>query len=102
MADLKTPTLADARLQSSSVLFAIAVIQLLCGGVGLVLVPQIFETPFPEDKVTIFAVTWFGGAAAFGLLGAWAKAQPLPPTVVGLLLYVGIFTANGILDPDPI
>jgi hypothetical protein len=102
MADSKVPTMADARLQASSVLFAVAVVQLVCGFVGRVIVPLIFEAPFPDEKVTTFSVTWFGSGVVFGLLGLWARVRPLPPTIVGLLLYVGIFTANGIIDPETI
>ena len=102
MAEPKLPTMTDARTQASGVLFVIAAAQVLFGGIGLALVPLGFGAPIPDDRIALYLVTWFGLGVVFGLLGVWARVRPLPPVIIGLLLYVGLVTANAVIDPDSI
>src|SRR4051794_25803036 len=90
MPDSKVPTMAEARKEASGILFAIAILQLICGGLLIALAPQIMGAPIPDDELPLFVAEWFGIAVAFGLLGVWARVTPLPPVVVGLFLYVGL------------
>ncbi len=102
MVEPKIPTMADARKQASSVLFAIAILQLICGGILIIAAPQIVGAPIPEEELPLVLAEWFGIAIVFGLLGVWALATPLPPVIIGLLLYVGMMIATTVANPESI
>lgn len=102
MTDSKVPTMADARKEASGILFAIAVLQLICGGILIAMAPQIMGAPIPDDQLPLFVAEWFGIAVVFGLLGVWARAMPLPPVIIGLVLYVGLATAAAVVNPETI
>jgi len=102
MAEPKMPTMADARKQASSVLFAIAAIQFVCYGAVIVVVPLAVGVPIPVPDDQLLMAEWLGVAVVFGLLGIWARQTPLPPVAIGLLVYLGLLAATTIANPESI
>jgi hypothetical protein len=102
MAEKKIPTMAEARKEASGILFAIAILQLICGGILIALAPQIMGAPIPDDDMVFFIAEWFGIAVVFALLGLWARVLPLPPVIIGLILYVSLAVAAAVVNPETI
>jgi hypothetical protein len=89
---------ALARKKASGILFAIAGIQLVCGGLVLAVAPQVLGLGAPEAvAVAVFMVALT--VLVFAGLGWWARYQPLPAAVVGLVLYCGLLLLDIVVDP---
>jgi len=74
--------LDKARKQMSGILFAIAALQLVCGVMLLAIGSR-------HHRVSGIAVVELAGIAiVFGSLGLWARYRPLPPAIIGLVLYI--------------
>jgi hypothetical protein len=70
---------------ASGGLFAVAGLQLICGSIVLVAAPQL--RGMANEAILIIGVIVFGTAIVFAGLGVWARYQPLPPAIIGLVLY---------------
>jgi hypothetical protein len=75
--------------RGAGILFAIAVLQVLCGGIALTAGRRMVPIE-PEVLLAIIVVT----AAVFAGLAWWALHMPLPALIVGLVLYVGLFVID--------
>jgi len=71
--------------QASGGLFAVALIQLICGGIALAVAPELLGV---ADEILFAVIAVLGLAVVFAGLGVWARFQPLPPAIIGLVLYI--------------
>jgi hypothetical protein len=57
---------------------------------------------YPETEPFLFLTIFEVGSLAliFALLGLWAKSQPLIPSIIGLILYVGYNQLGMVLHPE--
>jgi hypothetical protein len=85
-----------AILRASGGLFAVALVQFLCGCWGLAMVGSLAQGP----AVMAALVVLVGLTAVYVGLGFWARYQPLPPAVLGLVIYVLLNLAFCLMDPD--
>jgi hypothetical protein len=76
--------------QSSGALFAVAALQAVCGLIALFALPEAVGVPAEGPAMAIVGAVIVGVAAVFAGLGVWARFMPLPATIIGLVLYVGI------------
>jgi hypothetical protein len=111
--DYRDPYAADVRrnggsqearkllTQASGVLFGVATLQFVCGLVGVFALPKVMGIePGPLFlAIAVFVVVAIAGA--YVGLGIWARYQPLPATIIGLVLYLMVFTANMVMADDP-
>jgi hypothetical protein len=82
-----SPEVAAAKKQASGILFAVAAIQLICGGIGIVVLPMIDKQAAAPEVMVIGGALVVGMAAIFAGLGWWAMYMPLPASLIGLILY---------------
>jgi hypothetical protein len=66
-------------------------------GMGFLEVADVWDRLPDELKTSLYASTAIGGALVF--LWVWAKVQPLPATVIALLLYGGVFVFRTVVAP---
>src|SRR5262245_40840319 len=95
-----TPEQAAARKQASTILFLIAALQFVCGGIIVFALSE--KGPRGEVEAEALAgliVEWVGITLLFAGLGWWALYQPLPPVVIGLVVYVLLWLVSAALDP---
>jgi hypothetical protein len=85
-----SPARDKARKEAAGILFAIAALQLVCGFVLLVVASNEAQGQIPGELMALAVVEMLGIAAVFAGLGGWALHQPLPASVVGLILYIGL------------
>jgi hypothetical protein len=99
----------QARQQASAALMTVAVVNLLCRGFGLAAVllamQQAQQAPQGQpalqqvtDAQLAFLGVFLGISAVFFLLSWWARYQPLPPSLIGLMLYAVLFTLECVLS----
>ena len=86
-----SPELIKARKVAAGALLAVAIIQVVCGIAMIFLLPQIMGGPVPEEVMTVLIVTIVAVVVVFSLLAWWALYQPLPPAILGLVLYSVLF-----------
>jgi hypothetical protein len=86
--------------QASGALLVMAALQFVCGLIGVLAFPRILGLDGDSLVFVIAAVLVVGVAGAYVGLGIWARYQPLPPTIIGLVLYVVMVLANIILSGD--
>jgi hypothetical protein len=83
-----SPALRYARKRAASILFLIAVVNLVCGGIA-VAAGSVANMIGPNVDMTTLVI----GVAAFVLcfvgLGTWACFRPFFPALFGLIIYVG-------------
>jgi hypothetical protein len=84
-----------AILRASGGLFAVALVQLICGCFGLAAVPAAVEAPMMLGVVVVVG----GIIGVYVALGIWARFQPLPAAVLGLMIYVLLNLAVCLIDP---
>jgi hypothetical protein len=89
-----------ARQQTSTWLFTAALVNLVgCGALvvlGSLLVPrQHLKAEFIPDLLMVSVVVLL----AFGGLGWWARWQPLPASLLALVLYLGLSVLDALLIP---
>ena len=89
---LQAATLEKHSRRASSVLLVVAILQALFG--AFVLPPRMFET-----HPVVFA-TVFGIAAIFFGLFLWARRNPLPAAIVGLVLFVSLHLLEAVVRPE--
>ena len=53
----------------------------------------------PAETRNIIMVSVFGIAAVFFALYFWARKQPLPASIVGLILFITVHLLDAIADP---
>jgi hypothetical protein len=87
--------------QASGVLFGMAAIQFLCGMIGIVVSPRLLGLDGDPLMLAVGALIVLGIAGTYVGLGIWARYQPLPATIIGLVLYVAMFIGNMILTDKP-
>jgi len=56
------------------------------------------EPNLPETLLVVNFVL----AAIYASLGFWARANPLPAAIVGLVLFISVMVLNAVLDPTTI
>jgi hypothetical protein len=88
-AGVETREMAAARKEVAGILFSIAGLQLVCGFALVAVIPD----EMLQGGVTKNMLSWIVMiiGCAFGGLGYWGLSQPLPASIVGLVLYVVIF-----------
>jgi hypothetical protein len=92
---------ARARKQVASTLFSLAGLQFVCGLGAVALVPnQLAGGPVPGAVVPVLAGVIVAIALGFAALGYWARSQPLPAAVVGLVLYGVLFVGDLLANPQ--
>jgi hypothetical protein len=98
-----SPEMKQARQHAAGALFAVAVLQLVCGGIALALAPQVLGAPLTPEEMAVQIGLMVGVAVVFGCLGAWAMYSPLAPAVIGLVLYLLLLIADVVfmLNADP-
>ncbi len=75
--------------RASGVLFAVAIIQLLCGGGFMLMLPMLEkDKQLVAGAIPMLMAVTGGVFGVFLLLGLWARFQPLPPSIIGLIIYV--------------
>lgn len=55
-----------------------------------------------EQVLRIMQVVLFGIAGAFFALAFWARRNPLPAAIVGLLMFVSLHATEAVIDPNSI
>jgi hypothetical protein len=84
--------------QASGALFLVAVAQVVCGGLTLMIMPDVVGV----DEPVIFWVTVaeiVGIALVFAALGSWAQSQPLQASLSGLTLFMLYHCGSALIDP---
>jgi hypothetical protein len=76
-----------ARTRAAGLLFCIAALQIICGGVAFMFI-QSLPIGLTDGQKTYILVEWLSIAGIFVGLGAWACFQPLPACALGLLAYI--------------
>jgi hypothetical protein len=89
--------LAVAILQ---VLFAVLILVLLQSGGGRT--PLTGNMDLAETPILGLAIVMFGIAAIFFGLAFWARRNPLPAAIVGLVVFVTVHLLDALADPTAI
>jgi hypothetical protein len=95
----------QARQQASATLFTVAFLILLCRGLGLAWLVMFIQqqaqqgAPIPNE-VLVIAIAYLAALPVFfALLGWWARYQPLPPALIGLLVYAALMALECVAFP---
>jgi hypothetical protein len=95
-----TPDQDAARKQASSILFLIAALQFVCGGILVfALSEEGARGPADSAFLAILLAEWLAVMLAFVGLGWWARYQPLPPVVLGLIIYLVLWLVGAVFEP---
>ena len=93
---LQSDELHKQAKKAAGALLAVAVIQAVFGAlIVFVLLPR----DLPAETRGVVMVSVFGIAAVFFALYFWARRQPLPASIVGLILFVTIHLIDAVADP---
>jgi hypothetical protein len=84
----------QAKAEASTILFAVGILQLVCGISAGALVPLLAGEAVAWDAIVAVVAAWLGLATVFGGLGWWALYQPLPASVLGLSLWLLLLLAD--------
>jgi hypothetical protein len=98
--DELSPEQQKARKEASGILFAVAVLQVVCGGIALAILPQMAGVQLTPAEIVVEAVFMVGVAVVFAGLGVWARFQPLPPAILGLILYILLSLGTMAANPE--
>ena len=82
--------------KAAGALLAVAVIQSVFGAI---VVFALMPNNVPAQTRNIVMVSVFGIAAVFFALYFWARKQPLPASIVGLVVFVTLHVLDAIADP---
>ena len=82
--------------KAAGALLAVAILQTVVGAIVLVALGNTVPAPLRNAAM----VQVFGIAAVFFGLYAWARKQPLPAAIVGLIVYVTLNLIYGIMNPE--
>ena len=86
--------------QTSRVLFGVAALQCVCGVIGVFALQNVLGVNLePLQLVIAIGVVVAIGVAFIGL-GVWSRYQPLPPAIIGLILYLVVFISDIAMAPD--
>src|SRR5262245_11424998 len=95
-----TPEQGAARKQAATILFLVAALQFVCGGIVVFALSE--KGPRGEvdpEALAGLIVEWVMITLLCADLGLWALYQPLPPVVIGLVVYVLLWILGAVLDP---
>ena len=93
---LQSEELHKQAKKAAGALLAVAIIQAVFGAlVVFVILPK----DIPAETRGVVMVSVFGIAAVFFALYFWARRQPLPASIVGLILFVTIHLLDALADP---
>ena len=92
--------LKQAKKQAATTLFVVAALMLVCNTVGVLMLGD--QQGLEEEEKIIAVVVGVGVAVMFAGLGAWALFMPLPPTIIGLVLFTGLSVVEIVSDPAAI
>jgi hypothetical protein len=94
----------QARKEVSGVLFGIAALQLVCGFISVLILPAMAapQVPLPPEAIIFSVCAVVGLGVIYVGLGIWARYHPLPPAVIGLVLYVGVTLLDFLVAPGVI
>jgi hypothetical protein len=67
--------------------------------IGTVLVYFLLRDAMNEPEAKMILAALCGAAVVFYLLAFWARRNPLPAAIVGLVLIVTLWVADALLDP---
>ena len=86
-----------AKKQAALSLFVIAALLLVCGGLSVFIVAErqgnnVTETALAAAVVGAISLVFVG-------LGCWALRMPIPPAVIGLVLFIGISGLDLLAEP---
>lgn len=89
--------LKQSKKQSSTLLFIVAALTMVCGGLAVFVLG---DQPGADPIETVVGIALIACIAAiFAALGFWAMYMPFPPTLIGLILFTGITALDLIADP---
>jgi len=92
---LQAAELQKQAKKAAGALLAVAIIQAIVGTIVVFALPN----NVPEKARNIVMVSVFGIAVVFFALYFWARKQPLPAAIVGLVLFVTMHLLDAIADP---
>jgi predicted RNA-binding Zn-ribbon protein involved in translation (DUF1610 family) len=82
--------------QASGILFGIAFLQVVCGAIALVALDKMM----PGVDAAGLLVTLVVVAVTYTGLGIWARFQPFPAAIVGLVIYVCLLLLDFVAAPQ--
>jgi hypothetical protein len=99
--------LARQSKKAYGALLTVGILQAIFAVVIIALLKADAETPIdsqldPNVSIGALAVAMFGIAAMFLGLAFWAKRNPLPAAIVGLVLYITVHLLDALADPTAI
>lgn len=90
----------QAAKEAAMSLFAVALVQVICGGIALVAMGGLGgQNAIPRDAMPFLFAIMIGVVVVYCVLGAWAYTQPMPPLVIGLIIYLGLLALDFAGDP---
>ena len=93
---LQADELSKQAKKAAGALLAVAIIQVVFGAI---VVFALMPANVPQQTRNIVMVSVFGIAAVFFALYFWARKQPLPASIVGLVLFVTMHLLDALADP---
>ena len=94
--NLQSEELHKQAKKAAGALLAVAIIQ---AAFGALFVFALMPREVPAETRNIILVSVFGIAAVFFALYFWARKQPLPASIVGLILFVTVHLLDAVADP---
>lgn len=82
--------------KAAGALLAVAIIQVIFGAI---LVFALLPAGIPAATRNMIMLSVFGIGAVFFALYFWARKQPLPASIVGLVLFITMHLLDAIADP---
>jgi hypothetical protein len=105
---LQTEQLAKQAKKSFGALLTVAILQTVFGAVIVAVSsnaqPIAGGTQQGAEQVSVgvLSITVFGIATVFFGLAFWARKNPLPASIVGLVLFVSVHLLDALVDPTSI
>lgn len=94
--NLQSEELQKQAKKAAGALLAVAIIQ---AAFGALVIFVILPKDIPAQTRNVLMVSVFGIAAVFFALYFWARRQPLPASIVGLVLFITVHLLDAIQDP---
>jgi predicted RND superfamily exporter protein len=85
--------------QAFGALLAVAILQVIG---TFVMYSMAKNAGTPGNVANIVLAVMLGVAALFAALAVWARSSPLPPAIVGLVVYVTLLVIDAVAAPETI
>ena len=95
---LQTEELHKQARKAAGALLAVAILQWVFGAILIAIAESEEELRNMEVRVVVYAVVFIIGAIFFALC-LWARKNPLPAAITGLVLFVSIHLLDAAVDP---